>query len=316
MTYDAISFANYSLVVPSIIRQGVSTCEEGNNDAFVAVVMKCTVAREVVMRLYQRNPVTQDMVPSYNALQMWPFIVSSYSGIEQSIKVLLKMSGISYPSTGRAGHRLNELFAKLPENEKKVVRESFEVYRSLHNYITPRVDGFLDLISVGFGNTGYDDWRYMLMDFESSLLSAKVPMNHAGAMLEIWSALADILTAKVYNDRRLDTVADRVQTKIVTCLNEAGKDPRYSFDDTRLQDLDRWLDGAGSLITGYADFYNNLQHRSSIFPMTTHLASFLESSLPLAKQLANEDQDFSLFLRLAERGLVRWDVNTRRFILG
>ncbi len=260
----------------------------------------------------------RDLVPSYEALQAWPFIVTAYSGIEQSMKVLLKMSQIDYPSTGRAGHRLDRLFDRLPDIEQTIVRKSFDVYQSLHYYMNPAsVDEFLQSISVGFGSTGYDDWRYLLMDFESTLVSARVPMNHAGAMLEVWAALADILIAKTVTDHSLRTVADRIESGIAHCLTETGRQRPYSFNQDQVHNLMNWLNSAGNNITVYADFYHNtLRARSTVFPMTQHTSDFLKSSIPHFKDLAGKDQDFGLFLYLAEHTQVKWNQPAKRFILG
>ena len=307
------SFASNRLVSTSLRAEGIAACAEGN-EQFKAVAMKCTEACKRVATLYHENPVQADLVPSFNALKAWPFIVSAYSGIEQSTKALLRMSGIQYPSTGRAGHRLDSLFGKLPHNERFIVHESFEIYQSFHYYITfSAVDDFLKSISTGFGHTGYDDWRYMLMDFQSDMGSVRVPMNHTGAMLEIWSTLTDILIAKTYEDCPLDTVADRINHAIASCLNDAAGS---RSNDTHFQEIFQWYISAGNLITGYADYYhNNLRNKVTAFPITEHVAIFLEDSLQYAKQLMEKDQDFNLFLALAERGLVTWNESTKRFNL-
>lgn len=317
MTYGGISFGSFSLVSSSLLGEGVVACEEGH-ETFNAVATKCEQACRILTDLYQRNPMHRDLVPSYEALQAWPFIVTAYSGIEQSIKVLLKMSRIEYPSNGRAGHRLDKLFDKLPDIEQTIIRKSFDVYQSLHYYIDfASVDDFLRSISVGFGSTGYDDWRYLLMDFQASLVSARVPVNHAGAMLEVWAALADILVAKTVVDHRLNTVADRIDHGITSCINDTSDQQPYSFNHEQFNDLAGWLHSLGNKITSYANFYHNtLRSRPATPPMTQHTKNFLEASIPYARQLAEKDQDFSLFLQLAERTTVKWDETTKRFNLG
>ena len=317
MTYGGISFGSFSLVSSSLLGEGIVACEEGH-ETFDAVAAKCEQACRILTELYQKNPMRRDLVPSYEALQAWPFIVSAYSGIEQSIKVLLKMSSIEYPSSGRAGHRLDRLFDRLPAPEQLVVRKSFDVYQSLHYYITfASLDDFLGSISVGYGNTGYDDWRYLLMDFEATLASARVPVNHAGAMLEVWSALADILIARTIVDHRLNTVADRIDHGITSCLNNTSRQRPYSFNHEQFNELARWLYDPGNKITSYANFYHStLQRRPVTPPITQHAKDFLEASIGYARQLAENDQDFSLFLYLAERTTVRWDETTKRFALG
>ena len=316
MTYGAISFGSSSLVSSSLLGEGIVACEE-EHDSFNAVAAKCEQACRILTRLYQRNPMRRDLVPSYEALQAWPFIVTAYSGIEQSMKVLLKMSRIEYPSTGRAGHRLDKLFDRLPDIERTVIRKSFDVYQSLHYYINfASVDDFLRSISVGFGSTGYDDWRYLLMDFQASLASARVPVNHAGAMLEVWAALADILIAKTVTDHSLRTVADRIESGIAHCLTETGRERPYSFNQDQVHDLMSWFNNAGDNITAYADYYYNaLRSRPATFPMTQHTADFLKGSIAHVKDMATKDQDFSLFLYLAERTMVKWDQTTKRFTL-
>ena len=317
MTYAIINFGSASLVSGSLLGEGISVCQE-EHDTFNAVAAKCDQACRILTRLYQNNPIQPDLVPSYEALQAWPFIVSAYSGIEQSIKVLLKMSNIEYPNSGRGGHRLDGLFGRLLPPEKTVIRKSFDVYQSLHYYINfTTVDEFLSTISNGSGHSGYDDWRYLLMDFQASLISARVPMNHAGAMIEVWTALSNILIAKTVTDHGLRTVADRIENKIASCLTSTSQQQPYRVDNEQFLDLKRWLDSAGSNINAYADFYHAfLNQRPAVYPIAQRIEDFLEGSIPHARDLAKEDQDFKLFLYLAEHTLVKWNQTTKRFASG
>ena len=311
MEFDSVSFGPLSdpQSLDGVVRYS------GDDSGVESAARKCETACRIVNELYQKNPIDDDMVPSYLALKAWPFIVSAYSGVEQATKILLRMSDIGYPNTGKAGHRLDLLFNKLPPSERGAVQTSYTVYQSLHAYInTVTSDAFLKSISVGFGSTGYDDWRYLLMDYESDYAQTKVPLNHVGAMLEIWAALGSVLLAKVGLSSWLHTVADRVDTKIRACLDDVGRNQPHRLTQDDVADLQNWIDGGEGYISAYAKFYRlNAQNRTAAMSLTPRTLQFLRDSVPYAESRRHRDQDFHLFLSLAQRGPIRRDAVENRF---
>ena len=82
-------------------------------------------------RSYHERPIQRDMFADYDAIAAWSTVTCCYSGIEQSMKCLLEMRGI----IDRKTHWLGKLFRKLAPEEQHVLRFSYAIYRSLHNYI-------------------------------------------------------------------------------------------------------------------------------------------------------------------------------------
>ncbi len=170
-------------------------------------------------RSYHERPIQRDMFAEYDAIAAWSTVTCCYSGIEQSMKCLLEMRGI----IDRKTHWLGKLFRKLAPEEQHVLRFSYAIYRSLHNYILPEtVEIFLDKIDQGYSQSekpvpGYNTWRYFLLEGKMP------PTTHPGAMLEIWSALTDILLARVFTNHGLNTVKQRIDFRLRELHIEAAK---------------------------------------------------------------------------------------------
>ena len=142
-------------------------------------------------RSYHERPIQRDMFADYDAIAAWGTVTCCYSGIEQAMKCLLQLRG-AFKRKKHWHHCIGKLFRELASEEQDVLRVSYAIYRSLHDYIPPEtVDCFLNAI-----DDGYNTWRYFL------LMGEMPPTTHPGAMLEIWSALTDILLARsVYESR-------------------------------------------------------------------------------------------------------------------
>ena len=182
-------------------------------------------ARMLTHDRYHEHSVQRDIIAEFEALVAWEAITCSYSGIEQAMKCLLKMRGTYIDKEKRHGghrhHYIGQLFTALAPEEQDVLRRSYAIYRSLHYYIPPKTaDTFLDAI-----DSGYETWRYFLLE------GKRPPTTHAGAMLEIWSALTDILQAKVFTNHGLYTVKDRLdrhlQNRQSRAFREDGANSNY-----------------------------------------------------------------------------------------
>ncbi|MCY4583632.1 MAG: hypothetical protein OXE50_12690 [Chloroflexi bacterium] len=279
-----------------------------NFDKYHAVEAKCREAHRIIFNLYHANPVHHDVVPSYNALQAWPYIVCAYSGIEQTIKVLLQTNSIRYPDRGSKGHMLDYLFSLLPESEKDIVRECYAIYHSLHTYIDiDTADEFLKAISGGVqSKSGYNDWRYMLMDFESTILTAQIPRNHPSAMIEVWGTLTKILMAKLYG-RGLSHVGHRIQDHIGKCIEDSLG---IEIDD--ITNLNAWLN-VGTL-NAYAEFcLRSAWAIPSTFGLSPGNYMLLKDSLSDMTIRAKTDYDLRLFLNIATSRPIVWNESSARF---
>ena len=163
-------------------------------------------------RFYHEHDVLPDLSAEYEAIAAWATVTCNYSGIEQAMKCLLQMRGTyvdKYQSKkGHKHHDIGKLFQSLASEEQDVLRVSYAIYRSLHDYIPPEtVDCFLDAV-----DSGYTSWRYFLL--EGNDQNKWPPTTHAGAMLEIWSALTDVLRARVFTNHGLNSMKHRIDFRL------------------------------------------------------------------------------------------------------
>lgn len=191
----------------------------------------------------------------------------------------------------------------LPEDDKAVVRRSYQVYRSLHNYIPlDTADTFLR--SIG---KGYNKWRYFLLE------GGQIPTTHPGAMLEIVYAKIDLLRAEVLTDHGIHTVDRRISFAIERLLK---MEAWIKYADTlslgreEIRDIQNWMNGYSNKLDAFADLVrrHNSQTIDSIpvLPNTHHV---LEEAVRIAN--GKTGQDFRHFLYRARQGnrpLV-WNVN-------
>ena len=204
----------------------ISTLDIYEKKPFEGPVRRLRLAFQWLYRSYHTESIQQGLVAEYEAIRWLSTITFSYSGIEQAIKCLLEMRAIEFP-TGADGHRIDKLFRKLAPQEQKVLRDSYAIYRSLHDYIPPATaDDFLDDIG-----DGYTLWRYFLRETKPP------PKTHPGAMLEIWSALADILDARVNHNRRLETVNRRIDERLRDLYEDALNDQLSDENQSQIKKL-------------------------------------------------------------------------------
>ena len=211
-------------------------------------------------RSYHERPIQRDMFAEYDAIAAWSTVTCCYSGIEQAMKCLLQMRDAYIDQSlcqacfkrvqgkgseeckkvNKCGykehyeelfqahrdfvhslddrrhhkhHYIGKLFRALACEEQDVLRASYAIYRSLHDYLPPETaDCFLDAI-----DSGYPTWRYFLLEGEMP------PTTHPGAMLEVWSALTDILKARVFTNHGLNTVKQRIDFRLRELHIEAAK---------------------------------------------------------------------------------------------
>ena len=151
--------------------------------SFLRLAHRLILAHRQIDLSFQAHSIQQDVIAEVDAINAWSVVTCSYSGIEQTMKCLLQMQDNYVDKRPNEGgdrhHHIGKLFKKLTNQEKSILRASFSVYRSLHDYI-PRetADDFLDTI-----DEGYESWRYFLL--EGSKVDKWPPTTHPGAMLEI-----------------------------------------------------------------------------------------------------------------------------------
>ena len=204
-------------------------------------------------------------------------------------------------------HDIGKLFRALACEEQDVLRVSYRIYRSLHDYIPPETaDCFLDEI-----DSGYPSWRYFLLEGEMP------PSTHPGAMLEIWSALSTILQARVFTNHGLYSVEKRIRHNLYQNALQDAWVAHINADvgQREIDDLNRWMKTShkGVSMNAYIELlYQHTErslHRIEVLPSTRELLNTMVG-IVIEKRL---DNDFDHFMRRAQMGDIVWNPDTRLF---
>lgn len=204
-------------------------------------------------------------------------------------------------------HFIGKLFHALALEEQEVLRVSYGIYRSLHDYIPPEtVDSFLDAI-----DSGYPTWRYFLLEGEMP------PTTHPGAMLEIWAALSDILQARVFTNHGLYSVEQRIMHNLRrNGLQEAWREHiNTGIGQREIDDLNHWMQKSHKKVTinAYADlFYHRAESSLDLIEVLPSTREILKSVVGIAQDKW-VDNDFSHFLNRAQLGDIVWNPDTNLF---
>ncbi|MDE0142397.1 MAG: hypothetical protein OXI80_03630 [Caldilineaceae bacterium] len=261
-------------------------------------------------RFFHERRIQRDLFAEYEAITAWGTVTCCYSGIEQAMKCLLQMRGayIHRPlkSGGHKHHHIGKLFQALACEEKDILRVSYGIYRSLHEYIPPEtVDRFLDAI-----DSGYPTWRYFLLEGEMP------PTTHPGTMLEIWSALCNILKARAFTNHGLYSVEQRIEHNLNEALEEAwGVHINTGISRREIDDLNRWRQTGHKkvAINAYADlFYQDTESSLDLIEVLSFTREMLNTMVGFAKDRW-VDNDFAHFLGRAQIGDIVWNPNKNLF---
>lgn len=157
-------------------------------------------------------PPRRDLHKGTELANAWALVTVSYSGIEQSLKLLLAqrdrltVSAWRCSATGkrfRNSHGLRKLFDAVDEQARTTAAEYYKRFRSLHNYInSPSLEEYLTEASRG--ERGYGLWGYVLVEDSSELPGASFD-----AMLAVWASLLEVIECR--NGRRRPVVMPDVR---------------------------------------------------------------------------------------------------------
>ena len=269
-----------------------------SKDKFLHPANRLIQACRRVTDYYHANPIARDFIPEFEATAAWMVVTCSYSGIEQSIKCILQMRGSYIDEERRKGghrhHFIGELFEYLSSQEKEVIRTYYSVYRLLHDYIPPQTaDCFLSAI-----DDGYPKWRYFLLE------DSKPPTTHCGAMVEVWTALSDILCARVFTNHGLQTVDWRIAHQLRELFRQGILIEANSGGngETQVNELNRWARNHGNLTAAFATL---LRYRATktldALAVKGSALRLLQTTAELAER-DNSNQDFSRFVQRARTG--------------
>ena len=269
-----------------------------SKDKFLHPANRLIQACRRVTDYYHANPIARDYIAEFEAIAAWMVVTCSYTGIEQSIKCLLQMRGTyideERKKCGHRHHYIGELFEILSSEEKDVIRAYYSVFRLLHDYIPPETaDSFLSAI-----DDGYPKWRYFLLE------DGKPPTTHCGAMVEIWTALSDILCARVFTNHGLQTVDRRIRDQLdrLILVDTQDQDDTVRMSKTVVCEFNHWRKQHGSLIAAFADLF---RRRATNSMDTLDFSECTLGFLQTAARIAEGDktnQDFSLFVQRARVG--------------
>ncbi|MCY3683331.1 MAG: hypothetical protein OXH16_18185 [Gemmatimonadetes bacterium] len=152
-------------------------------DADLATVAGLDTALRMEKEKYAKCPVKPDRVANHEIYQAWGYVICGYFLLEESFKLLIHIHG----STPDLIHTLNELFLRLPEDDKDLLREYYDDFRGVlafeNNMTFPFtcLDDFLTNLD-GVENKGKHfgsfDWRYYLIENPKSMPMVSIEFLH------------------------------------------------------------------------------------------------------------------------------------------
>ena len=203
---------------------------------------------------YNEHPPNDDVVPIAAAINAWTLICGCYMGIEQTMKLLIRMRGEVSEKILKNTHNLECLYSLLDPSERDVVAAYYRVYRSLHNFDTGNTALETAEEFIQHVGNGYVAWRYILVEIPET-----VPKMHLGSMLETWRALADLAnrhpcrTLAVYLDDYIVTGVFRY-AQMDDEWQAASQDENSNVEFSEIGD---WLHHKGRPLEAGIDLFNH-----------------------------------------------------------
>ena len=278
-------------------------------------------AYEDTQRQYDKSPPNSDVVPIAGAINAWTLVCGCYMGIEQTMKLLIRMRGRE-PNMGPSGHDLVKGYGQLDPSDRRLVSDYHVVYRSLHNVDTCDIsietaDEFIQHV----GN-GYVAWRYILTEDNK-----KIPKVHLGRMLETWRALADLVQHISNDQHSFQTVAGYLKDYIIKeVCDDAQMDEEWqaaSHDENsgvEFREIHDWFfKGKHPLEVGIELFNHLAQGTGDSIEASTLLRQVLLRAADKAVQAVSDPsptyrrEDIAMFhYRINNDGLV-WNTDKKVF---
>ncbi len=284
-------------------------------------------AHEYTQRLYDNNPPNGQLVPQIlPAIEVWPFVYGCYMGIEQTLKVLIRLRKKNSENKFGHTHDLGHLYGLLDSSEQEVVANYYRVYRSLYNFDAGDIsidtaDEFIQHISKG-----YAAWRYILVEDHPD-----IPKIHLGLMFEIWRALAELASAsqpKPLNQR----MEIYFRTEVFDKAEQSEIWESAALDDSsevELGDIRRWVREQGEeLKAGIRLFRYHAKHTLDPRTASSVLHRVLLSAasnavdqfrLPIEQPEERRfwsRQDIAALYEAIHRGGLSWDETNEVFTHG
>ena len=268
---------------------------------------RLTTAHRQVHQYRRHLPTHPDMFPEHDAANAWGIVTLAYSGIEQSMKCLLRMRG---KDKGRS-HAIRQLFSLLTVEERQLIEKSHRHYCILYPEIPyGTVVEFLRAI-----DRGWLPWRYFLID---GIEKKTPPTIHPGWMVEIWSSLNDLIKIRLGYNRRTHTVLQRICNAMQSSINHHWNTGDYAESPSELplteEDLNQstseyraWRARYPSLFQAYADLlYHDGQKNWNSLCVGPALCKVLKRGIRDFHQRIqdHQDPDFVRFIDMSKRGVL------------
>ena len=227
-----------------------------NLKGFEDQAQRVRYAYDDTQRQYDENPPNDDMVSIAAAINAWTLICGCYMGIEQTMKLLIRMRD----GTPARTHDLECLYSSLDPSERTLVSTYYRVYRSLHNFDSGNIaldtaDEFIQHIGKG-----YAAWRYILVENPEM-----VPKMHSGLMLETWRALVDLVDLRVSEGTSYRTVATILEQDYIVgrVYRDAESDDEWQAasqdknSGVEFKELRDWFQHKGRFLQGGIDLFDH-----------------------------------------------------------
>ena len=269
-------------------------------------------AYDNTQRQYDKYPPNNDVVPIAAAINVWTLVCGCYMGIEQTMKLLIRMRG-SEPDMGRLGHDLAKGYGQLDPSERSLVSDYYRVYRSLHNFDTGSISLETADKFIQYVGKGYVVWRYILTEKPDN--PNKLPKMHLGVMLEAWRALVDLVEHHVsgYDGR---TVEGYLEGYTDGVFNDAEMTDEWQAA-SKLNEIREWAEHKGGILKAGIDLFHRHAHGTVNFIEASPLMSrvllravdkALSGPLPTRRRA-----DIGMFHYRISKGDLAWNADKKVF---
>ena len=206
---------------------------------------------------YDDLQINNEVVPMAAAIKEWIYICGCYMGIEQTMKLLIRMGGGTAEEVLDLRHDLVEAYKSLDSPARDVVAAHYRVYRSLHNFdpgnpALKSACGFIQHIGKG-----YVAWRYILTEDHREM-----PRVHVGMMLEIWRALTYLVRRRGSGrDYSYRTVAGDLAEYVGRVFRDAESDPEWQAGPN-FSEIREWANHKGGMLKAGIDLFHHFHHNA------------------------------------------------------
>lgn len=227
-----------------------------NLKIFESQAQRVRFAYCITQREYDEHPPNDDLVPVAAAINAWTLICGCYMGIEQTMKLLIRIRG----GTPEKTHDLESLYSSIEPSERALVATYYRIYRSLHNFDSGNIALDTAKEFIEYIGRGYVVWRYILVENPE-----QVPKIYPGLMLETWRALVDLVYLRIGNGTCYRTIATIIEQDYImeNVYRDAESDEEWqaaSQDENsgvRFRELLDWFYLKGRPLEAGIDLFTN-----------------------------------------------------------